>query len=419
MSERTKRFILYIVLFLLAGLITVGAIWFFTRTKEDGQGTTDKNGFELFPRGNVTDQGEIPDDQTGTLPGSTSRLPRLRMISGDPVSGYTSHKVQVETQQVGTSTRPIYDAAVTYTQRANGHIFETRMEIDTTHRISNTTIPKVYEALYSSSTQAIYRYLNDDGESIRTFSGSLSLSTTTSTSTFQGTFFPNNIESIAIAPGGKDVVYGYENGDNFYLTRSKPDASGAVSIFSSFVKEWKLQWPVLDSIFLTTKADSRYPGILYRINPDTKRFDKLLSDVLGLSATVDSVGEYAFISYSDETTGIRSAFYNLDNRNFTFPEYNTFAEKCVWSTKETNLIYCAVSLEALTGDYPEDWYQGETLTYDIIYRTDVLTGASEIILDEEDLGNNVIDMTHLSLSPDEDYIYFINKRDLTLWSFGL
>jgi hypothetical protein len=151
----------------------------------------------------------------------------------------------------------------------------------------------------------------------------------------------------------------------------------------------------------------------------TKRFDKLISDVSGLTTLVNTDGRLAFISYSDAALGMRSAIYDIAARTYTFPQFNTYVEKCVWSKIDPSLAYCAVPLDVPNEAQPEGWYKSTTQTRDVIYKVDATTGETSLVLDEKELGENEIDMEKLALSPDEDYIYFINKKDLTLWSYEL
>jgi len=422
MSPRTKRFITYILLFILAGILTLGAIWFFTRTtNEDGSGG-DSGGFSLFPSGNPTTQNPQNPSRPGFNPNQPGvgtnfnrRMPRLRMISGEPVAGFIGHEILATTTLIGTSTVDSFENAVTYTQRVSGHIYEATESTEQQKRISNTTIPKVYEALFSSSTAAIYRYVADDEISIRSFSGSVGSGSTT----FNGVFLPNNLEIMTLSPNKQGIAYGIDTGTQFFLNKSDARGNNVVTLFNSYIKEWNVQWPKDDAIFLTTKADSRYPGVLYKIDPATKRLDKVISDVLGLSTNASPDGSMILLSYTDKNDGIGTTFFDTLTRQYYYPSFRTLAEKCVWSKQDSKIVYCAVPLERIFDPMPESWYMGTIETMDTIFRVDTTTMESTEILSQANLENNYIDMYNLALSDDERYLYFMNKKDLTLWSYEI
>jgi hypothetical protein len=68
---------------------------------------------------------------------------------------------------------------------------------------------------------------------------------------------------------------------------------------------------------------------------------------------------------------------------------------------------------------PEGWYMRKVVTTDTIFRVDTKTMEAIEVMTEADTEGNLLDMYNLALSDDEKYIYFMNKRDLTLWSYEL
>ncbi len=420
MSPRTKRFLTYILLFIIAGMLTLGGIWWFTRsTNNDGDGAG-AGGFSLFPTGNPSGQNPYNPTRPGFNPNQPTtgtnfnrRLPRLRMISGEPVAGYFPYQTRATTTSTGTSTVDSFEKAVIYTQRASGHMYVAKESTEQQERFSNTTIPKVYEALFASSTAAIYRYVGEDEISIRSYSGSIG----SGTSTFQGVFLPNNLDVVTLSPDNQSIAYGVDTGSQFFLNKSGVRGTNPITLFSSYIKEWSVQWPKTDSIYLTSKADSHYPGTLYRIDPTTKRFDKLIADVLGLSTLVNASGTLAVISYTDKSNGVGTAIFDTVTREYYYPNFRTLSEKCVWSKVDPEIVYCAAPLERIFDTMPESWYMGTIETMDTIFRIDTRTMESTEVLTQADLSANEIDMYNLMLSEDEQYLYFMNKRDLTLWSY--
>src|SRR3989338_6779767 len=87
--------------------------------------------------------------------------PRLRLLSSSPVAGAISViKGSAQT--------------VRFVDRASGNVFEVSLSdsVAVPTRLTNATIPKVYEALWQKGGErTLLRYLKDDEETIDTFSG--------------------------------------------------------------------------------------------------------------------------------------------------------------------------------------------------------------------------------------------------------
>jgi hypothetical protein len=96
----------------------------------------------------------------------------------------------------------------------------------------------------------------------------------------------------------------------------------------------------------------------------------------------------------------------------------TLPEKCVWK-KDNIYIYCAIPSVFPSGEYPDSWYQGISSFNDNIWMVDATTGKSTSVFVPGSLTIKLLDMTNLTLSPAEDFLFFINKRDSSLWAFDL
>ncbi len=99
--------------------------------------------------------------------------------------------------------------------------------------------------------------------------------------------------------------------------------------------------------------------------------------------------------------------------------FRTTTDKCVWSKLNPSEVYCAVPTEIPTGIYPDDWYRGNVQFADQIWHLDTVTGEVHIIANLLSLSNELIDVINPELDPKENFLYFMNKRDLTLWSLDL
>ena len=92
----------------------------------------------------------------------------------------------------------------------------------------------------------------------------------------------------------------------------------------------------------------------------------------------------------------------------------TLSEKCVWSNKQTGVVFCAVPQKLSGLPLPDSWWSGEVSFIDDLWRIDTETGEATMVWDQNDF-----DMVKMFLSPEEDYLFFVNKKDSTLWAVRL
>jgi hypothetical protein len=93
------------------------------------------------------------------------------------------------------------------------------------------------------------------------------------------------------------------------------------------------------------------------------------------------------------------------------------AEKCVWSSLNKYVAYCAVPSNVPIGNYPDDWYQGNVSFVDNIYKIDLSLPSMQLLYSLPTDQN--IDATSPSLDQKENYIFFTNKNDYSLWGLKI
>ncbi len=178
-----------------------------------------------------------------------------------------------------------------------------------------------------------------------------------------------------------------------------------------------IDWPELSTVTLTTKGNSTINGYTYSINTKTAEMKKILGPVRGLSSKMSNDTKY--LLYSRGANGIETQILNISNGTSTEVIFKTLADKCVWSKLRKNEVYCAVPTEIPEASYPEDWYKGLVSFTDQIWVLNVLNGEVHLLANPINLSKSLIDITDLTLDPKENYLYFINKRDLSLWMLDL
>lgn len=154
-----KKVITILIIFLVIILVALGIWYFFFQPTTNPDGTT--SGFSLrdfIPFGGGTATTTTNPDNGGAL-GAQNNTPAnsdfskqiLRQLTTEPVAGVDF-----------TTT----ERSVRYVERATGHIFEVPVASGA-YRISNKTIPKIYEAFFANGgSDVILRYLDDSEEQV-------------------------------------------------------------------------------------------------------------------------------------------------------------------------------------------------------------------------------------------------------------
>lgn len=418
--QNTKKILLTALVLAVILLIVGIAVWFFffRNTKSVEQ----KTFFDFLPFGLSGEgtEGEFSGSTNGKTragngddSGETSALPILRQISNVPTAGAMATSTRIFRN--GTSTA----ITVRYLERATGHVYDTRVDTMEKKRVTNTTIPRVYEALFNKNgTFAILRYLDDDEKTIETFIGKIPESDAGREGTLTGEFLPRDTKDVSVSPT-KDEIY--------YLTENKEGSDGFVAslknpaqrtrVFSFPFTEWISQWPAVGTITLTSKASYAAAGYAYSLSLDGKtEVEKLIGGFSGLTTLVNNDFSRAIFSSASQNR-ITLHFVNPKTHASIPTVFGTLPEKCVWG-KDGISLYCGIPGSLPRAAYPDEWYQGVVSFTDSIWKIDTDTWASFDLLEPGDLGSN-FDIIKPFLSPDERYLFFTNKKDMTLWVFDL
>jgi hypothetical protein len=442
-SKRTSLIIIILVISLLVG----GLIGFYFYTKNKNPGSTILGG--LTGRTNFggydPNSNNNPPNNNGTttpiIPGGTITeviIPKLRKISDVPTAGVdfisvpiyedVNKNVEPEDLSVSKTTQPIKKqpklvgtkTTIRYMERATGHIYETSTSSLAKARISNTTEPKIYEAYFTDKgDNLILRGLVGSSDIISTRYASLVLASTTDTEETKiltTKDLPIQISQVAISPSKTQLFSIMESGVRGLL--SKIDGGSAVGIFDTPYREWIPSWPEEKNLVLTTRASAFAPGFAYILNTQSKAMTRILGNIYGLTTLTSS--DLLRVIYTTSERGTFTLNY-LDRRDSTITElsFKTLPEKCIWSKKEKNILYCAVPENIAFSTYPDVWYQGLINFSDSIWKIDMETGESRLIMNIQDESGEVIDATNLYMSSTDDYLVFTNKIDLTLWGLQL
>lgn len=406
-----------IILILVVFLGTFGAlIWFYFNYTGVPKAPMIQPSADVYdPFGTIATGNDTPNitpEDTTPIDGDNVVVMtnKLRQISTDPVSGFSI----INTKEGKTN--------IHYILRANGNIYEAYTDSLETRRLSNTTVPKVYESVWlPAGDKLIIRYLKEGTENIETFSVKINPATTTLNEFeggIDGNFLPENVGALAINPTGDKVFYTTNNLNGASAFISQPNGLNKKLIFESPLIEWVASWPREEVITMNTKPASAIQGYLYFLNSRTGSFSKILGGIRGLTSKTNSVATE--VLYSDSSRSLpRLYLYAIKTGESKILPWNTLPEKCAWSNTDGKIVYCAVPKNIESGEYPDTWYQGLTNFNDEIWMVNTNTGAATLVSDLEKASGRKIDAVELKIDKNDNQLFFTNKTDLTLWNLGL
>ncbi len=440
-SKRTSLIIIILVISLLVGGLI--GFYFYTKNKNPGStilgrqvGTrTNFGGYDPNSTINPTTNTETGSSSIPTSTLTAVKIPKLRKISDVPTAGadfvlvpiYEDINKNVEPADLSVSKTPIKKQLklietktfIRYIERGTGHIYQTATSSLEKDRVSITTEPKIYEAFFTDKgDNLILRGLIGSSDIVSTRYASLLTSTSSANEikTLSAKDLPIQISQIAISPSKTQLFSIMESGVRGLL--SKIDGGSTVGIFNTPYREWIPSWPEERNIVLTTKASGFAPGFAYILNTSSKQLTRILGNIYGLTTLTSPDLSKVLFSASERGTFTLNYFNRTENTTTGLP-FKTLPEKCIWSKKEKSVVFCAVPENIAFSTYPDVWYQGLISFSDSIWKIDLETGETRIIVNTQEESGEVLDTTNLYLSPNEDYLVFTNKVDLSLWGLQL
>lgn len=450
MSKR--NFILLIIILVIIIGIVFGFLYFQQKgaTPGEGEGTNFISQFNPFGNNKPTNTGTDtkPADVSGYQPEPEENIKlKLTKVSSMPVAGFAVYQkerlkdvpvvvpevVSSEPSQTlplagaGKNTKKIptpppteFMPALRYVDKTTGNIYQTFADKIEEKRFSTTIIPKVHEAFFGNKGEVvIMRYLKENSKTITTFVGNLPKEVlggdTTVENEVKGSFLPEDVQDISLSPDALNLFYLFNIGDNIVGTTLNLITNKKVQIFDSPFTEWLSSYPNNKTVTLTTKPSFASPGYMYALDTGNKSFTQVLSNISGLTTLPSPNGKIILYANSNMSLGV----YRTDTKTSELLGVRTLPEKCVWG-KGNDMLYCGVPKAISSGGYPDSWYQGETSFSDQIWKIDINNGSATMIADLSTLeGGEDIDSIKLALDTDENYLFFVNKKDSYLWELEL
>jgi hypothetical protein len=441
MPQKTK--IIFIIVFITVGAIMLGVYFYNTKNNTNTDGTKTSLVQKFNPFGTSTKNPNIVPSTTTTGDNSaTTTDPNLTIGNGSRLNKITDFAVAgavffedtrplppkdqavevvapvvtpvIGAKKVVTKVLPVVGPtseivpSLRYVEKATGHVYQMYLDTKIEGKISNSTIPAVYETIFDGKAGSIiYRYPSSDNKSITSFLASLGGK--------DSAFLSSDILDISLSPDKSSFFSIIKNTKGVIGTTKSFDETKTNQVFSSSFSEWLPQWVTDQSIFLTTRPSYMVEGSIFSLNIKTGILSKIFGGVVGLTTLSNNDGT-SILYGASLNTGPKLNIFNIkDHTSIDLGVYG-LPEKCIWSSDNIN-VYCAIPNTIVGTQYPDSWYQGQVSFDDRFVK--INTQTKEVITLANSTNDVPIDGIKLFLSKSENKLFLINKKDYKLWSLDL
>lgn len=359
--------------------------------------------------------GEVAFDLPPTPVVTTTSLASSTVTSTTTTATSTKTTKTTAIIPVTTTTYTPGDVVIRYIDRQNGNVYEYRSVARTLTRVSNKTLPGIQEASWlPDGSMAFVRFLTSSGNSEHIATYALPYNGN------GGYFLQQDLNQVTTV--GSSTVFTLMNGSGGSVgSLAHADGSGISTLFTSTLTSLVAHAVnpsggsgAAASVIASTRAASEIGGYAFTLTGG--KFIPLFGPLNGLTVLPSPSGKSLLYSYTDGTS-FHMNIFDMTSGAVTALPLATLAEKCTW-TMDGSSVYCAIPL-SMTGNLPDDWYQGTISFNDRIWRIDLSSRLATLILDPTDIAKTDIDAVNLTLDPNSRVLVFRNKKDGSLWSYTL
>ncbi len=387
-------------------LVIVAVAYVFTRPGGESSGNENpvRNFLSgLFPFGQEPGGSKVEGPGESGAPGSGGEpvVERLRKVSDGPVTGAWFVPA--------SSTTPL---RIRFMERATGHVYETRAATYGDTRVSNTTLPGMEEFVPVSAESFIVRRVGGGGAIENTFATLIPTSSPTSLRIAPLEGFTR----IAVAPDGQSAVAVLETGSGSRVETMRPDGTLSKTVLVSPIRSF-VPLAANGRSLIASAPSSGVPGFVYEILEGGTLL-KRAGDIPGLMAIPSPSGEYLLVGGSSGTERTLAVIEIRNGARHELPLGGLVA-KCAWISESPVVVFCGISDPIGNISLPDNWLLGSVSLNDTGWLVHPLEGSAKSLGKFENVTGVAMDVMNPDASPDGEYVLFMNKNDLSLWSLRL
>ncbi|MBI2454071.1 MAG: hypothetical protein HYV54_00645 [Parcubacteria group bacterium] len=225
---------------------------------------------------------------------------------------------------------------------------------------------------------------------------------------------PQNTGEMSFGPEGKTIVLALAETGGSALTILDLTNSKQTRLAATPIPDLILEWFSPNAVGLKTKPSGLAYGLMYVLDTKTKKISRLIGSTYGLTASFSPSGKRILYTKTDSSgTNLELKALNTDKKTETNLNILSLPEKCAWS-QDNRTLFCGAIKTEDDPVMPDDYYKDkiEAAGEDIV-RINLDNGQTQKLI------GGVFDVYRPFLSPNEDYLFFTNKKDGRLYRLTL
>jgi Tol biopolymer transport system component len=297
---------------------------------------------------------------------------------------------------------------IKYYSKENGNIYQVNFNGSELSKISAANLAGIINLIWSPDKEKVLGTFQQDSGIKRYLHDYQS---------GKDTLLNDSIGQAAWSPdGGKITVQSYDSatGTNT-VSVANADGSDLKGIFQTRLKDMVLEWPTVDKISIKTPVSGLSDGLVLTVNPEDGTFKKIINGLFGLNVKWSPLGDkFIYSTTSSDGKNLNLFTAGQSGENSRALGISTLVEKCVFS-QDDRTIFCGIPQKlSENAVWPDDYYKGLTSVSDQIFKINLDTGEKSLLFSPNPAEKSY-DTSDLFLSPQEDYLFFINRKDGMLY----
>lgn len=325
---------------------------------------------------------------------------KLRQLTTRPVIGLHEY-----TEGEGL----IKNTYIRYAEAGTGHVFLINNVTGEEKRISNATIAGASRAVFSPNGQYVAI------ASGYTTQNTITLVTLTSDDTATTQVLSQKMVDFNFSATNELRYTEYSSSGQTGRILNPATLVGS-TIFTIPFQSATVIWSTNTTSpnYVYPKTSAKLPGYLYTLTNGTiKRLN-----VTGNGLTVEANQDYYVSTMQMGQKPSSFISRSKDQKTSSLPIVME-PSKCVFSTQESNVLFCGYELTEYSYEFPDNWYKGLVSFSDKIWRIDLERGSATQIVNPEMETGRTVDITNMIIGDSDEILYFTNKTDNTLWMYEI
>ncbi|MAF20590.1 MAG: hypothetical protein CMI55_02825 [Parcubacteria group bacterium] len=345
-------------------------------------------------------------------PSSFDTSDDIETTNGDQLTSGSSN-IKIISQEAILS--PIIDGQkIKYYSATNGNVFESSFDGLEMNQVSSNILNNLSKILWSPNKDKIIAIFEENNQLKKYFYDY---------ATGLSTPLDENIQWIAWSPEQDKIAYQYYNPQTEInnISTADPSVSQWNNILDTRMKNLIVEWPSKTRVSIRTRASGLAQSVVYTIDLENNNLKKIVNETYGLTVLWSPLGDKLLFSETNKDgKNLKLKIADLAKQTIDQLDFITLPEKCVWS-QDNQTIFCAVPTKEIRSMtvLPDDYYKDKIYFSDAIWRINLDTGEATQVAGSTTSNEATYDAKELLLSPLEDYLFFINRKNDYLYNLKL